>query len=83
MPTDSQIMKLLQDMLEQSSLERLAQTRAFQESLDKLRTDMRIFNSLTLLVVCVLAGLNLYYRSADGQELRLEHAPQSTAELAP
>ena len=75
MPTDQQLMKLFQDLLEQSSLERQAQTKAFQESLDKLRTDMRVFNTLTLLVVCALEGLNIYFRKGDLQITQ----PASTA----
>ena len=80
MPSDVQILKLFQDYLEQSSLERQAQTKAFQDSLDKLRYDMRIFNSLTLLVVCALAGLNLYYRNGD-KEISMTHPVE--AEPAP
>lgn len=74
MPSDAQILKLFQDMLEQSSLERQAQTKAFQDSLDKLRVDMRIFNSLMLAAIVALAGLNLYFKHGES-ELRVTQPP--------
>jgi len=70
MPSDVQILKLFQDMLEQSSFERQAQTKAFQDSLDKLRYDMRIFNSLMLAALVALGGLNLYFKHGES-ELRV------------
>lgn len=65
MPTEPQILKLFQDMLEQSSHERQAQTKAFQESLDRLRSDMRVFNSLTLLALMAMAGMNIYFKHGE------------------
>lgn len=77
MPSDTQILKLFQDMLEQASLERQAQTRAFQESLDKLRADMRIFNFLWLMGLMALGGINVY-ANAKTKTFALTHSPSTT-----
>ena len=72
MATNDDILKMFQSYLAQSSEERQAQTKAFQESLDKLRYDMRIFNLLMLAAILVLAGVNVAgTASAGGGSLSL------------
>jgi hypothetical protein len=75
MPTDTQLLKMFQDMLEQSSQERQAQTKAFQESLDRLRSDMRIFNTLTLISLLAMAGVNVYFKHGE-TEFKALQEPQ-------
>lgn len=77
MANENQIFSLLKDLIEQSSVERAAQTKAFQASLDALRKDMRIFNFLWLMGLMALGGINVY-ANAKTKTFALTHSPSTT-----
>ena len=51
--TDDKILIMFQKYLDRSSAERQEQTRAFTDSLEAMRKEMRIFNVLTIFALLV------------------------------
>jgi len=83
MATTDDVLKMFQSYLKQSSEERQEQTRAFQESLDKLRYDMRIFNMLMLAAILVLAGVQVSAKTVSGSLNLFPASPEPSAPPAP
>jgi len=63
--TDDKILIMFQKYLDRSSAERQEQTRAFTDSLEAMRKEMRIFNVLTIFALLALAGLNVSLKTKE------------------
>lgn len=57
--TEQGLLKIFQDSLKESSIERQRLTGDFSESLDALRKDFRIYNILMLLGFLAMSGVSI------------------------